>query len=54
MSLDSKEEGENPHYVYLALIIVPPFPTEISILCHYAETNDISLPSSSGQVGPSP
>ena len=44
--------GEIPHYAYLVLIIFPPFPTEIAVLCHHAETNDIFLPS--GRVEPSP
>ena len=52
MSSDSTKEGEVPHYAYLVLRIFPPFPTEIEVLCHHAETNDIFLPS--GRVGPSP
>jgi hypothetical protein len=43
---------EVPHYAYLVLRIVPPFPTEIAVLCDHAETNDIFLPR--GRVGPSP
>jgi hypothetical protein len=34
------------------LRVVPPFPTQIAVLCHHAKTNDIFLPS--GRVGPSP
>ena len=34
------------------LRIFPPFPTEIAILCHHAETNDIFL--LDGRVGSSP
>ena len=43
--------GEVSHYAYLVLKIVPPFPTEIVVLCHHAETNDMFLPD--GRVGPS-
>jgi hypothetical protein len=53
MSSDSRDEGDIPHYyAYLVLIIFSPFPTEIEVLCHHAETNDIFLPG--GRVGPSP
>ncbi len=53
MSSDSTEEAKIPHFaLYLVLKVVPPFPTEIAILCHHIETNDIFLPS--GRVGPSP
>jgi len=52
MSTDSTEEAEIPHFAYLALIVIPPFPREIAILCHHAETNDIFL--LGGRVGPSP
>jgi hypothetical protein len=52
MSSDSTDEVEVPHYAYLVLRIFPPFPTEIAILCHHSETNDIIL--SGGRVGPSP
>ena len=44
--------GEVPHYAYLALIHFPSFPTEIALLCHHAETNDIFL--SGGRAGPYP
>ena len=49
MSSDSTNEGGVSHYAYLVLIIFPPFPTEIALLCHHAETNDIFLPG--GRVG---
>jgi hypothetical protein len=52
MSSESTDEGEVPHYAYLVLRIFPPFPTEIAVLCHHAETNDIFLPG--GRVGLSP
>ncbi len=52
MSSDSTDVGEVPHYAYMMLIIFPPFPTEIVVLCHHAKINDIFLPS--GRVGPSP
>jgi len=52
MSSDSTEEAETPHYTYLVLRVYPPFPTEIAILCHHAETNDNFLPG--GRVGSSP
>jgi hypothetical protein len=52
MSSDTTEETEIPHFAYLVLRVVPPYPTEISILCHHAETNDIFLPG--GRVKPSP
>ncbi len=52
ISLDSTDEGEVPHYVYLVLIVFPPSPTEISVLCHHAETNNVFLPS--GRARPSP
>jgi hypothetical protein len=52
MSSDSIEEAETPHFAYLVLRVVPPFPKEIAVLCHHAETNDIFLPD--GRVGPSP
>ena len=52
MSSDSTNEGEVPHYAYLVLRTFPPFPMEIAILCHHAETNYIFLPG--GRVGPSP
>jgi hypothetical protein len=52
MSSDSTEEAEIPHFAYLVLRVVPPFPTEIAILYHHAKTNDIFL--LGGHVGPSP
>ena len=52
MSSDSTEEAEIPHFAYLVPRVVPPFPTEIVVLWHHAETNDIFLPD--GHVGPSP
>ena len=52
MSSDSTEEAETSHFAYLVFIVFPPFPTEIAVLCHHAETNDIFLPG--GLVGPSP
>ena len=52
MSLDARVVGEVPHYAYLVLKIFPPFPIEITVLCHHAETNDILL--YGGRVGPSP
>ncbi len=52
MSSESTDEGEVPHCAYLLLRIFPPFPTEITALCHHAETNDIFLPG--GRVGLSP
>ncbi len=52
MSSESTEEGEVPHYAYLVLRIFPPFPTEIAVLCHHAETNDVFL--LGGLVGLSP
>ncbi len=51
MTSDSTDEGEVPHYACLVLRIVSPFPTEITILCHHAEANDIFL--LGGRVGPS-
>ena len=51
MSLDSTDEGEVPHYAYLVLIMCPPFPTEIAVLCNHAKTSDIFL--LGGRVGPS-
>jgi hypothetical protein len=52
MSSDSPHGGEVPHYAYLVHRIFPPFPTEIAIVCHHAETNKIFL--HGGRVGPSP
>ena len=52
MSSDSTNVGEVPDCAYLVLRIFPPFPTEISILCHHVETNDVFL--HGGRVGPSP
>ena len=52
MSSDTTEETEVPHFAYLVLRVIPPYPTEIAILCHHAETNDIFLPG--GRVKPSP
>ncbi len=52
ISSDSTNVGEVPHYAYQVLIFFPPFPTEIIVLCHHAETNDIFL--HGGRVGPSP
>jgi len=52
MSSDSTDEGEIPHFAYPVLRVFPPFPTEIAILCHHAETYVIFLPG--GRVGPSP
>jgi len=52
MSSDSTDEGGVPHYAYLVLTIFPPFPIEIAVLCHHAETNDMCLRCS--RVGPSP
>jgi hypothetical protein len=52
MSSDSTEEAETPYFAYLVLRVFPPFSTEIAILCHRAETNDIFL--LGGRVGPSP
>jgi hypothetical protein len=52
MSSDTIEVTEIPHFAYLVLRVVPPYPTEIAILCHHAKTNDIFLPG--GRVGPSP
>ena len=43
MSSDSTDAGEVPHYAYPVLRICPPFPTEIPVLCHHADTNDILL-----------
>ena len=42
MSSDTTKENEIPHFAYLVLRDVPPYPTEIAVLCHHAETNDIS------------
>jgi len=47
MSSDSTDVREVPHYAYLV-----PFPTEIIVLCHHVEENDIFL--LGGRVGPSP
>ena len=52
MSSDSTDEGESPRFAYLLLRVFPPFPTEIVVLCHHAETYDIFLPGDC--VGPSP
>jgi len=52
ISSDSIDEGEVPHYAYLVLRKFPPFPTEIAVLCHHAESNVIFLPG--GRVEPSP
>ena len=52
MSSDSTEEAEIPHFAYLVLRVVPPFPTKVVVLCHHAETSDIFLPG--GRFGPSP
>ena len=52
MSSDSTDVEEVPHYAYLVLRYFPPFLTEIAVLCHHAETNDIFL--HGGRVGPSP
>ena len=52
MSSDTRDEGEVPHYAYRVLRIFPPFPAEIAVLCHHAETNDMFL--HGGRVGPSP
>ena len=52
MSSDSTNEGEVMHFAYLVLRLFLPFPTEIAVLCHHAETNYIFLPG--GRVGPRP
>jgi hypothetical protein len=52
MPSDSIDKGEVPHYAYIMLIIFPPFRTEIKVLCHHAEANDIFF--LGGRVGPSP
>jgi hypothetical protein len=52
MSSESTDEGEVTNYAYLVLRIFPPFPTEIAVLCHHAETNDVFL--LGGRVGLSP
>ena len=52
MSSDSTDEGEVPHYAYLVLRIFTPFPNEIAVICHRAETKYIFLPG--GRVGPRP
>jgi hypothetical protein len=52
MSSDSTEEAEVPHFAYLVLRVVPPFPTKNVVICHHAKTNDMFLPG--GRVGPSP
>jgi len=52
MSSDSIEEAETSHFSYPVLRVFPPFPTEIALLCHHAETNDIFL--LGGRVGFSP
>ena len=52
ISSDSIEEAETPHFAYLVLRVFPPFPIEIAILCHYAQTNDIFMPGD--RVGHSP
>ena len=52
MSSDYVDEGEIPHFAYLVLRAFPPSPTEIAVLCHHAETNDMFLPS--GRIGSSP
>ena len=52
MSSGSTEEAQTSHVTYLVLRVYPPFPTEIALLCHHVETNDIFLPG--GRVGPSP
>ena len=44
MSSDSIDVGEVPHCAYLVFRIFQPFPTEIAVLCHHAETKDIFLP----------
>jgi hypothetical protein len=41
MSSNSTEAVELHHYAYLIIRIYPPFPREISLLCHYGETNDV-------------
>ena len=52
MSSDSTEEATISHFAYLVLTVFPPFPREIALLCHHAETNTIFLPG--GRVGHSP
>jgi hypothetical protein len=52
MSSGSTNVGEAPHYAYLVLRMFPPFPTEMTALCHHAITNDMFL--FDGRVGPSP
>ena len=52
MASDSSEEAETPHFALMVLRVFPPLPTEIALLCHHAETNDIFL--LGGRVGPSP
>ena len=52
MSSDTSDKGEVPHYAYLVLRNCPPSPTEITVLCHHAQTNDIVL--LGGRVGLSP
>ena len=52
MSSDTTEETEIPHFAYLVLRVVPPYPTKNDVLCHHAKTNDIFLPG--GRAGPSP
>jgi len=39
MSSYSIDEGEVPHYAYPMHGFFPPFPTEIAVLYHHAETN---------------
>jgi hypothetical protein len=40
----STDEGEVPHYAYLVLKLLPPFPTEIAVFYHHAKTNEMFLP----------
>jgi hypothetical protein len=52
MSSESTNVGEFPHYAYLVIRFFPPIPTEIAVVCHHVERNDIFL--HGVRVGPSP
>jgi hypothetical protein len=52
MSSDSTDERGVPHNAFVVLIIFPPFPNEIAVLCHHAKAKEIFL--RGGLVGLSP
>ena len=45
------DEVKIPQYAFSVLRILHPFPSEVAVLCHHAEINDVFL--HGGRVGPS-